>query len=120
MITYGFTEDEVYNVAQHAVSVEVDVSNLLNARALEVIDWQDSPDLLQARTPSEGDLKRRQSWGARFWLTRFALAAHLNIEPEARSSAAAARAWGASWEDVGSTVGLSRQSAQQRYQHRDD
>lgn len=111
----GLTRGDIDTAAWHSARMDVDVSNLLNSNAFDVIGWRDHPDLLLIRKPTKDDLHKRQGWGTRFWLIRFALAAHLGIDPEARTSAAAARAWGANWEDVGNTVGLSRQGAQQRY-----
>lgn len=115
MALTGLSEDEIKNIAWHSASFELDVSNLLSAKAFDIISWKDSPDLLLKQKPSENDRKKRQGWGLRFWLTRFALAAHLTIDTEARLSAAAARAWGARWSDVGETIGITAQGAQQRY-----
>lgn len=119
MTITGLTEDEIRNVSWHSASFELDVRNLLDAKAMDIIGWDQNPALLLRTQPREVDIRKRQQAGVRFWLTRFALAAWLTIDTEARISAHAARAWGARWTDVGATIGISRQGAQQRYQLRD-
>lgn len=111
----GLTDDAVKNIAWHSASLELDVSHLLSSKAFDIIEWEDDPALLSKKRPTKTDLKKYGEYGIQFWLTRFALAAWLTIDSEAKTSATAARAWGARWIDVGDTIGMSRQGAQQRY-----
>ena len=115
MTRTGLSDDEIHNIAWHSASFELDVQNLLDSKAMDIIGWSENPAFLLRKTPRPVDLRKRQDAGVRFWLTRFALAAHLTIDTEARVSAAAARAWGARWSDVGATIGITAQGAQQRY-----
>lgn len=116
--TRGLTKADIDTAEWHTARMDEEVSNLLTTNAIDVIGWQDQASLLLTRRPTANDLKKRQPWGVRFWLVRFALAARLGIDPEARKSATAARAWGARWADVGETIGMTRQGAQQRYSER--
>lgn len=111
----GLTTEDIDTAEWHSARMDEEISKLLTSNAIDVIGWQDQAALLLTEQPTASDLKRRQPWGVRFWLVRFALAARLGIEPEARRSATAARAWGARWADVGETIGMTRQGAQQRY-----
>lgn len=112
---HGLTESDIATADWHTARINDEVSNLLTANAVDIIGWRDDIALLLTPTPASGDLKKRQAWGVRFWLMRFALAARLGIAPEAQRSADAARAWGARWADVGNAIGMTRQGAQQRY-----
>lgn len=114
-ITRGLTPSDIDTAEWHSARMNDEISNLLTNNAIDVIDWNDQASLLLIQRPSASDLKKRQASGVRFWLVRFALAAQLGITPEAKKSAEAARAWGARWADVGETIGLTRQGAQQRY-----
>ena len=113
--TQGLTKADIDTAEWHSARLDGEVSNLLTTNAIDVIGWQDQTSLLVIEQPTASDLNRRQPWGVRFWLVRFALAARLGIDPEARKSAAAARAWGARWADVGEVIAMTRQGAQQRY-----
>ncbi|WP_434158703.1 hypothetical protein C5142_16345 [Rhodococcus sp. BGS-1C] len=114
-IVRGLTREDIDTSDWHSTRMNEEVATMLTSNAIDVIGWQDQAALLLIETPASDDLKKRQPWGMRFWLVRFALAARIGVEPEARRSAAAARAWGARWADVGEAVGMSRQGAQQRY-----
>lgn len=119
MTTTGLSADEIQNIAWHSASFELDVRNLLDSKAMDIIGWSENPAFLLRKTPRPVDMRKRQDAGVRFWLTRFALAAWLTIDSEARISADAARNWGARWADVGDTIGITAQGAQQRYRLRD-
>jgi hypothetical protein len=114
----GLTDDELAEISTRLPTVERDIKRVLDSSALDIIEWDKSPSLIVKETPSDTDLRKRQSAGISFWLTRLVLAEHLKIDPEAKLSAHAARAWGAVWLDIGQAVGITLQGAQQRYRLR--
>lgn len=55
-----------------------------------------------------------------FFVARFCLAARADLDREAGISAAAAKVLGASWDTLGTTIGMTRQGVQQRWGRRSD